>query len=369
MNAEKTEDVQFLIEHLQKHPDSILFARLADVYLKMGRVEEAIQLCESGIKKYPYYVTGHLILGKCYMANKMFDEAEKEFKRVLLFDPRHLAAHKLYGDLMLEMGWEKTCEMSYKKILQIDPLDQVARSRVGEYVLQGEDRQETPYPRTATPNADVELEAMSPVSETPDEEELLFTEGEPVLEEKTGGLTEPPAPDIDAQKEEEFSSILDDIFKDEVVQEETETRSAVSPTPEAVESDLIEQLQMGAEPYVAEPEKHEPEPTTEEPFADLEDLTSQPYSPEPALPTQEASPPPEPTPAPTPTPPRKKPTREKIVTPTLGEIYAAQGQYAKAIEVFERLLAKHPDNPSYAQKIEMLKQKLEEAKNASKPKN
>ncbi|NIR48389.1 tetratricopeptide repeat protein, partial [candidate division KSB1 bacterium] len=52
--------------------------------------------------------------------------------------------------------------------------------------------------------------------------------------------------------------------------------------------------------------------------------------------------------------------------PTLGEIYAAQGQYAKAIDVFELLLKKHPDNESYAKKIEMLKKKLEESKDAPK---
>ncbi|MFQ5772099.1 MAG: tetratricopeptide repeat protein, partial [bacterium] len=86
-------DVQFLEEHLQKNPDSILFAHLADVYLKMKKVEKAIRVCEEGIKKHPYYVTGHLVLGKCYLANKLYDQAEKEFKRVLHFDPKYLSAH------------------------------------------------------------------------------------------------------------------------------------------------------------------------------------------------------------------------------------------------------------------------------------
>lgn len=54
--------------------------------------------------------------------------------------------------------------------------------------------------------------------------------------------------------------------------------------------------------------------------------------------------------------------KEKFVTPTLGEIYAAQGQYAKAINVFELLLEKNPDNEWYRSKLNDLKEKLEQQK-------
>ncbi len=62
----------------------------------------------------------------------------------------------------------------------------------------------------------------------------------------------------------------------------------------------------------------------------------------------------------------QKTSGDKIITPTLGEIYAAQGQYSKAIHVFETLLKKHPDKQEYLQKIELLKKKLEESKDAPK---
>ena len=61
----------------------------------------------------------------------------------------------------------------------------------------------------------------------------------------------------------------------------------------------------------------------------------------------------------TPTEKTEKP-KERFVTPTLGEIYAAQGQYAKAINVFELLVEKHPDNEWYRTKLEYLKERLEE---------
>jgi tetratricopeptide (TPR) repeat protein len=54
--------------------------------------------------------------------------------------------------------------------------------------------------------------------------------------------------------------------------------------------------------------------------------------------------------------------KEKFVTPTLGEIYAAQGQYAKAINVFEMLLKKNPENEWYRTKLAYLRKRLEEEK-------
>lgn len=52
--------------------------------------------------------------------------------------------------------------------------------------------------------------------------------------------------------------------------------------------------------------------------------------------------------------------KEKFVTPTLGEIYAAQGQYAKAINVFEMLLKKNPENEWYRTKLEYLRKRQED---------
>lgn len=108
---------------LQQNPDSVIFARVAEALLMRGKTDEAIRICEEGIRKHPYYVTGHMVLGKCYLEKKMFDLAEKEFKRVLLFEPKHIAAHKYTGDLMKEAGWVEACLKSYGEILKIDPLN------------------------------------------------------------------------------------------------------------------------------------------------------------------------------------------------------------------------------------------------------
>ncbi len=59
-------DIAWLEEHVILHPDSPLFARLAAEYSARGRNEEAINLCRNGLVHLPDYATGHLVLAKCY---------------------------------------------------------------------------------------------------------------------------------------------------------------------------------------------------------------------------------------------------------------------------------------------------------------
>jgi tetratricopeptide (TPR) repeat protein len=437
MSTVDEKDVQRLEEHIGQNPDSILFARLADAYLSNERVEDAIRLCEDGIKKYPYYTTGHFVLGKGYMADKQFEQAEKEFKRVLLFDPKYLAAHKRYGDLMREIGWENTCETSYKKILEIDPLDDVARSIAGEYVLQGSETDDEsqaqpdvvatdvsappdapeydspdvlaaemadssdatvqqadidPAENTATPAAeqsdepvtqpevtdspgisasgseqfreeDLDFGDLGPLPVSQEEEALMFettdTDNETTEEEPSK-----PLPDLQDSETDEFSYLLDDIFKDEIVDDKPRDRRTAAPddaiddllaAPDNGDSYSIDDdTSQATDERVTKVEKPvSPKRNMAEPVSMRESELA------PAGVTQAST---ERKNAPVRT---KKTASEKIVTPTLGEIYFAQGQYGKAIDVFETLLKKYPENEVYLKKISQLKQKLAESKHAS----
>src|SRR3990172_11281155 len=340
MSAENNnKDVKFLENYLSKHPESILFARLADVYLGMDRIDEAIQMCEDGIKKFPYYATGHFVLGKGYLAKKLYEQAEKEFKRVLLFDAKYLSAHKLYGDLMKEIGWENTYESSYKRILQIDPLEDSIRSVIGDQLQETEEPDSTQdlpefsmsppaaeskpeidfdmgkaeqivdpswlndleerhyqdeeghYQETkkaagenqikATSETDIgqkldfDIDAISPLPVTPEEEQMIFEDSETDEVSIKQPVTETDADlsDLDEKKAEEFSFILDDIFKDEVVEEKAKPAIKPEKTPaedpksafdQETES-FLKDFQMSEEPPaapVAQP-KIEPGPRSQ----------------------------------------------------------------------------------------------------------
>lgn len=362
MFTKHDKDIQFLENHLKSNPNSILFARLADVYLQMENVDEAIQLCEEGIKKHPYYATGHFVLGKCYMANKLYEQAEKEFKRVLLFDPKFLAAHKYYGDLMREIGWQNTCEMSYRKILQIDPLDEVALNTVKEFSQEKKEEKKGDAFGLSMSESKTEEDATSvePLPVSPEEEDLLFESVQQPDEPRKEAKQEPPEieesqTDVDERKAEEFSYILDDIFKDEIVEEEVQKQA----TPKAEKRAAHEN---SPESYLATwgmSQKEENKKGAAKKEDRKQDINGSAGRRPSAASERESQKTPQQS-------IKGKKSGERIVTPTLGEIYAAQGQYNKAIEVFETLLKKHPDNEFYLDKLDDLKQKLEDAKDETK---
>jgi len=126
------EEIKYLQRILSENSNSVLFARLSDAYLQTDRVDDAIELCEAGVKNHPMYVTGHFILGKCYLKKKLFDQAEKEFKRVIFYDPKYIAAHREYGELMAQIGWHTTSDMTYEEIIKIDPINEKAKIRLAE---------------------------------------------------------------------------------------------------------------------------------------------------------------------------------------------------------------------------------------------
>jgi len=52
--------------------------------------------------------------------------------------------------------------------------------------------------------------------------------------------------------------------------------------------------------------------------------------------------------------------KPKIATKTLAELYASQGDWARAVEVYEALLEKFPTNEAYKKRLEILKSKITE---------
>lgn len=80
---ESARHIPALETKLTANPSSPVFARLASFYLTEGKAEQAIQICVQGLKKFPEYATGHLILGRAYEAVGRNVEAMLEYRKVL----------------------------------------------------------------------------------------------------------------------------------------------------------------------------------------------------------------------------------------------------------------------------------------------
>lgn len=421
------QEIDSLEGWVAKNPNSIVFAHLADCYLQTEEVDRAIQICEQGLQKYPEYPSAYYVLAKCFLAKRQYEEAEKRLKKVLMLDPKFLKAHRCYGDLMQEIGWEKSSEMSYKRVLEIDPLDEETRTEMDSLRNQEMEKADELVDEAALTEAETELEDAEAFTR-----ESLPTESFPVeeampeqMEEVEEELGELEPSEIE-DEEERFSSILDDLFGTKMAEEEKRQEDArrtieraakleqespkgvdiegVTPMPEGLESRLaseIDQDQQATEKQEAtlsefesteSPEvRREDQQTSdlqsselrrtagiEDDMEDeelefgsvLEDLKESrlEHKPEEDSEDQQLRRPGslsledkfDSVPDSLPQPEAKQVKKDKIVTPTLGEIFAAQGQYAKAIAVFEKLHQKDPDNKAYLRKIEELKRKLEE---------
>lgn len=411
------EELEQLQEILHNKSDSFVFARLADGYLKNDDAYRAVQICEDGLTHHPNYVNGHFVYAKALFAIDELDRADNELKRVLLYDPKHLGARYYLAQIARSRGWTQNYLTELETILSIDPLfahvgsllqevqkelrnqkgeeePQITFAKAEEETLPSEKAESQTFPsddqeltklvaERLSETEEVEEATISPQEEVKSEEKLQ-EEQSPIPEE-----TEMISAEQSAKNEkEEFDYILDEIFEDEVLTEKAE------PTSEITEEDLssaihkrVESLnenEQQAQPFFTEEEKEalhpeeqqmgtvspEKEASAAESVEELpEEKTAGTEKPEPegaAVPEKEITK----TAPPQPESEVYEITEERqgsgaIVTPTLGEIYAAQGHYSKAIGVYEILLKKDPNNQAYKDKIAYLRNKLSEEQDKS----
>lgn len=452
MQENVTTEIKKLNDHLQQHPTSMLFARLADKYLNVQEIDKAIDLCQHGLRHHPNYSSAYFVLAKCFLARKQYDEAERRLKRVLSLEPSFLKAHKLYSDLMAEIGWTQSSEASLRKIHEMDPLYPIQ--------IEAPPVAMEPEPVATAPALELESVVEGYAVDKLATDDSMYSEPTPVPAQSMppdfeDELTTDLSGDDFEREEARFSEILDDLFSPRMAEEERreiETRSslervadlelATKPVKPIFPEEPVRarEPQRPPEPPPFVP-KDEPRPPVIEPKTPFlpDDLEEKPVSkpinpPKPAPPLESPfaaleaepkdkdpfaldatesvpfdsqeedyssflsalddmstseedisfdselmQPDDEPISFDHPGDPyveqepsaddvesfvnaknRTEKPKEKFVTPTLGEIYAAQGQYAKAINVFELLLKKNPDNEWYKTKLDYLKKKLQE---------
>ena len=88
MSPEKIElEIARLSDKLARHPDSRIFAPLGDAYRQAGRIAEAVEVCQQGLRHHPEYVAGQIVLGKCHFDRGELEAAASVFGQVVRADP------------------------------------------------------------------------------------------------------------------------------------------------------------------------------------------------------------------------------------------------------------------------------------------
>jgi len=84
-----TSEIDKLEQRYRENPKGRNFAPLADAYRKAGLLDNAIELCKSGLERHPDYVSAHIVYGRCLIDQKNDAAASEVFRKVITLDPEH----------------------------------------------------------------------------------------------------------------------------------------------------------------------------------------------------------------------------------------------------------------------------------------
>ena len=374
-----------LTENMVNQPGKeILFAHYASNLLKSGELDEAIKICEFGLKKFPTYAQAHYILARCYIRKKLNDEARAELERVLRYEPSHIKAIRDLAGLHFANGFQDLYKEYLMQLFTLEPMNHKVIDEVkklGEYKLWTADTQAAPEPETEAATAtdsetydddkeDLFLESDKEKIEQsesdpifPDKIDLSqfdnveddfttilhgkseysrqFSESEPQsspdLADIAKDIIEEPTPEekVDTPGQEEKiskSAEMPEVNNDVAGESQKETSldeaksSALkeSANNKISENNLSDDTEKVASPLhqdLAKERELDDEVSNVDDFSDEED---------------------------------DKFEQPKIISQTLGEILVSQQKYAEAKAVFEALKEKQPDNKALDLKIEYL---------------
>jgi tetratricopeptide (TPR) repeat protein len=358
----------------------ILFAHLASNLLKSGALDEAIKICEKGLKKFPTYAQAHYILARCYIRKKLNDEARAELERVLRYEPNHVKAIRDLAGLHFANGFQDLYKEYLMQLFTLDPVNENVieeAKKLGEYKLWSAD-----YSPPVPPEPEVQPEIDLGGS---DNKEDVFLESEKEKTEDPESDTDSVFPDkIDLSQfdnvEDDFTTILHgkmeysgrisqplpndnqdlvDIAKDIIEKPDLDevTDSLKGNDQQQASAENVNQMNIQDDSPVVKPETTSVQGSNDNSIKDggLSDMESQPgnFSDELVSSTELTD---------------DESTKQdnyqdedddkfeqpKIISQTLGEILVSQQKYVEAKAVFEALKEKQPENKALDLKIEYL---------------
>jgi tetratricopeptide (TPR) repeat protein len=158
-------------------PDSYCFAPLADLYRKLGMLDDALAIARRGHDKHPDFVSGCLILGRTYFDKGMKEESLPLLEKVVRCTPENLQAQRLLSQLYVESGEIGAAERALKITLSLSPDDMESRVMLDSLTRTARVL-EASEARAADEAVFADVNALAP--ESPEEE---FVEEEFVIED------------------------------------------------------------------------------------------------------------------------------------------------------------------------------------------
>jgi tetratricopeptide (TPR) repeat protein len=96
--------IEELRRRVQADPASIAFAALAEEFRRVGRYDEAVDACRTGLQRHPAYLSARVTLGRALIETGDFEAAREELETVLRSAPENLAAIRGLAQIHERLG-------------------------------------------------------------------------------------------------------------------------------------------------------------------------------------------------------------------------------------------------------------------------
>lgn len=114
----------------EKNPKSRVFAPLAEIYRKLGMMDEAYKILKAGIRHHPSYTLGYIVLANCYFDNNNFELAYNTIRPFVAKNLENITLQKLFAQTCENLGYLEEALQTYKYLLLINPKDDDVAKKV-----------------------------------------------------------------------------------------------------------------------------------------------------------------------------------------------------------------------------------------------
>lgn len=318
-----------LERELSGDPKSRRFHELAREYQKLGRLDEAMALCEKGLGHHPSQWQARIMLAQLYSAKARLEDARQMVERVLLPLPDNIPANHLAADIYFTLGEKERALKHYQIVDLLDPGRPGVAERLSE--LSGE-AAETSAGRTEPPRAEPPPPPPVQVSEPLAQPEVAASL------ESLAPILVPDAPIQDADRGDGVDTEEPEVLTSEAPGSALEPwgiaegdTGATAGADWAIDTASFDQAVLDDEKSRHEQPPEEPMPAAAE-AAEWDDVVAEVGS----LPADSAAVP------------------AGLNTVTLADLYERQGYPEKAIEIYQRILLQDPENRAVHDKIASL---------------
>ncbi|HKJ92225.1 MAG TPA: tetratricopeptide repeat protein [Longimicrobiales bacterium] len=117
------DDIAKLETLYAENPAGRVFIHLAEAYRRSGELDRALGVLEDGISRYPEDSSAQVVLGRVFQDQQQDEEASEAFRRVLELDAHNLVALRGLGDLAYRAGRRAAALAYYERLAELEPPD------------------------------------------------------------------------------------------------------------------------------------------------------------------------------------------------------------------------------------------------------